>query len=88
MEDIKDYLNYNIEDIEWLEVLNGKYPLMKLIDRNSLMRYIEFENEKYCLENKLCTSCRTPLETYKHYEDVRGSKQLVEITLECPKCNT
>jgi len=87
MEDIKDYLNYDVEDDEWLDVLNGKSPLMKLINRTSLMRYIELENEKYCLENNLCTNCRTPLEIYKHYENVRGSKQLVEIRHECPKCN-
>ncbi len=86
MENLEDYLDYNVEDPEWLEILNGKLALFQIINRNSLMRYIEFKNEKYCLENNLCTNCRTPLETNKHYEEVFGTRKLIEITMDCPKC--
>ena len=86
MENIEDYLNYNVEDPEWLEVINGKLSLSQMINSNSLMRYIEIQNEKYCLQNNLCANCRTPLIEHKHYEEVHGSRQLIEITLDCPKC--
>ena len=82
--DICDFLEYNVEDIEWLRCINGQISILDLIDKSALLSYLEEKNEKYCEELGICTVCRTPLVEKVEYEEIWGSKQVSERYWCCP----
>jgi len=67
--DIEDVLDYSVEDIKWVQVINGKLPYTELISKDALLDFLVSENETYCKENNLCEICRNPLEPITEYED-------------------
>jgi len=80
---IEDFLEFSVENVEWLRVCNNQIQYTELLDKNAFDEYFKFENDKYCEENGLCTVCRNPLEKFDSYEEVSGSRQLVEIDFRC-----
>ena len=85
---IEDFLEFGVESIEWLRVVNCQIAFTELLDKNALQEYFKSENEKYCEEQGICNVCRNPLEKFDSYEEVCGSKRLVEIEFRCPYgCN-
>jgi len=83
--DIENFLDYSVEDIIWLHVLKGKVAFTQLFDKNSFLTYLEEENDKYCERNGLCNECRSPLERQESYEEVCGSRRLVEVDYRCSR---
>jgi len=81
---IEDFLEFSVENVEWLRVVNSKISYTELIDKSAFLSYLEGKNEKYCEENGLCIVCRNPLEKFDSYEEVSGSRRLVEIEFRCP----
>ena len=81
--DICDFLEYNVEDIEWLRCINGQIPYTELIDKNALLSYLENENEKYCNDNGLCVICRNPLIKKEQIEEYWGSKMTIGYDWVC-----
>jgi len=84
-EHLDDYFEYELGDLETLEFLNGKMTAEEYLSIASIKGYLEIIHEKYCEDNNLCKECHSPLQEYKSYEEVWGSKQLVEIEFRCPR---
>lgn len=82
--DISNFLEFNVTDIEWLRVINGKIPYTTLIDKDAFLSYLERENEKYCNDNGLCLVCRNPLVKEQQIEEYCGSKMVVNEYWVCP----
>ena len=86
--DIEDFLEYQVDDIMWLRVLSGRVPITELIDKEAFKDFLKSENDQYCNANGLCEECRSPLERFPTYEEVCGSRRLVEVEYRCPHgCN-
>ncbi|MDD4188281.1 MAG: hypothetical protein PHX04_05970 [Bacilli bacterium] len=66
--DIGEILEFNVENHEFLEILNGNRPISDIICWHSLGLVLKEMNEKYCAQNCLCESCRSPLEEYTEYD--------------------
>ncbi len=66
--DINEILEYNVENPEFLEILNENMPLYQIISWSSLHIAMKEMNEKYCAEQCLCEKCRTPLEEFTEYD--------------------
>lgn len=64
-DDIENFLEYEVENIEWLRCLNGQIPILDILDKNTIYEYLREQNEKYCEEQSLCPICRNPLKEYK-----------------------
>ena len=69
--DIADFLEYNVESLEWLMVLNNKIPYTTLFNESAIFDYLNSESEKYCDQEGLCHECRSPLKEFIEYEDGR-----------------
>lgn len=68
--DIEKYLEYEVSDPEWLELINDPKRLFsEIICWNSLFQYMVEKHEKYCTENCLCEVCRSELKEYMEYID-------------------
>ena len=67
--DISDFLEYGVESLEWLMVLNNKVPYTTLFNESSIFDYLNSESEKYCDQEGICHECRTPLKEFIEYED-------------------
>ena len=67
--DIADFLEYGVESLEWLMVLNNKVPYTTLFNESSIFDYLNSESEKYCDQEGICHECRTPLKEFIEYED-------------------
>jgi hypothetical protein len=83
---LEDYLEFSVGEDEFFEVLQGKRTIENIIDFDSLMSYLERENEKYCESEGLCPECRSPLERHNHIEEYWGAKMTVGYEWVCPKC--
>ena len=81
--DICDFLEYNVEDIEWLRCINGQISILDLIDKSAFLSYLEDKNEKYCEDNGLCKVCRNPLKEYIEYEDGMPSERYWACSYGC-----
>ena len=81
--DISDFLEYGVEDVEWLRVCNSQIPYTELIDKNAIRDYLVEKNSQYCEKNGLCEICRNPLKRYDLSEEVWGSKQVVGYEYSC-----
>lgn len=81
---IDEFLEYNVDDNEWLYIVNGQWPIFDLLDLKSLQRYIEEENERYCEENGLCPVCRASLVEKYRMDEYWGSVQRVFDCYACP----
>ena len=81
---IEDFLEFSVENAEWLRVCNSQIPYTELLDKNALQEYFKSENDKYCKEQGLCAICRNPLEKFDSYEEVSGSQRLIEVEFRCP----
>jgi len=82
--DLESILDYTVENDMWLKVLNGRVPYTELIDKSSFLSYLEEENERYCLENGLCVTCRSLLQEREQIEEYCGSRMVVGRYLQCP----
>jgi hypothetical protein len=82
--DIKDLFDVQVEDIDFLHIVNGRKPFTDLFDKRILLDYLKKLNEEYCEEHGLCEVCRSPLVEYSQKEDVRGSYVEVARYMECP----
>ena len=78
--DIADFLEYGVESLEWLMVLNNKVPYTTLFNESSIFDYLNSESEKYCDQEGICHECRSSLKEFIDYEDGR----IVERYLACP----
>lgn len=83
--DIEDFLEYQVEDIIWLRVANNLVPYTELINRDYLINYIKERNQKFCEDNGLCSECRSPLVERVEFEEIWGSKQESERYWCCPR---
>jgi hypothetical protein len=83
---LEDFLNYDIHDPEYLEILNGKRTIESIISWESLLMYMQEKNDKYCDKYNLCHECRSPLVKVREQEEIWGSKQVSEVYWVCPKC--
>lgn len=84
MDEIEDFLTCSVGDEEYLQVVNGLKMPSTIIDWKYLLQYMTDKNIEYAKENELCETCHSPLKEYKSYEEVWGSKQLVEFEYRCP----
>ena len=73
--DIENFLEYDVQNDEWLQCINGEIHLLELLDENSILEYLKEKNKKYCDERCLCSKCRETLVEYSQgeYEDVYWS---------------
>jgi len=78
--DIADFLEYDVESLEWLMVLNNKVPYTTLFNESAIFDYLNSESEKYCNQEGICHECRNPLKEFIEYEDGR----IIERYLACP----
>jgi AAA15 family ATPase/GTPase len=81
---IENFLEYDVSDPIWLKIINGQIPLIEIIDKITLISYLESENKKFCANNCLCEICRNPLDEYIDYEEVWGNKRISNIYYSCP----
>jgi hypothetical protein len=70
--DIDLILEYEVENPEYLEIINGTRGLADVISWSSLLAFMNEQNKKYCDEHCLCLKCREPLVEYNKtkYEDI------------------
>jgi hypothetical protein len=66
--DINEILEYNVENPEFLEILNEDRPLYQMISWSSLHIVMKEMNEKYCADHCLCEKCHAPLEEFTDYD--------------------
>lgn len=81
---IESILDYSVEDIIWVRVLNQQIPYTELINKNAFYDYLNEQNIKYCEDNCLCSVCRTPLVEKVEMEEIWGSMQESERYWHCP----
>jgi hypothetical protein len=67
--DIENFLEYDVSDPIWLQILNNPKQLSDIICWNSLFQYMVEKHEKYCADNCLCETCRSELVEYTEYVD-------------------
>jgi len=67
--DISDFLEYDVESLEWLMVINNKVPYTTLFNESAIFDYLNSESEKYCNQEGICHECRSPLKEFIEYED-------------------
>jgi hypothetical protein len=77
---IENFLEYSVENDEWLEILNNPKKLSTIVSWDSLFRYMVSEHEKYCAENCLCETCRSELVEYTEYVD----EKISDMYWSCP----
>jgi hypothetical protein len=62
--DISNFLEYDVENPEFLEIINGERAYSDIICWNSILQYMTEKNEKFCAEHCLCEICRSELKEY------------------------
>ena len=67
--DIEDFLEFDVSNDKWLRAVNGMSSWIDIIDKGAFFDYLVEENEKYCAENCLCETCRSPLKEFTEMED-------------------
>lgn len=66
--DINKILEYDVENPEFLEILNGDRPIFVMICWNSLRLVMKEMNKKYCAEHCLCENCRSEMEEFTEHD--------------------
>lgn len=69
--DLFEYINffeYDVENPEFLEILNGDRPIFDMICWESLRLIMEEMNKKFCAERGICEKCRSEMLEYKDYD--------------------
>ena len=84
--DIKAFLNYNVEDEEWLQVLNGLKTIEIMIDTDELFMYMDASNKDYCNEHNLCEKCRSELVEVRDQQGEHFGRPVFEKIWICPVC--
>ncbi|OHD22841.1 MAG: hypothetical protein A2Y34_04435 [Spirochaetes bacterium GWC1_27_15] len=82
--DIENFLEYSVENVEWLRCINGQIPYTELIDKNALLSYLEECNERHCDQNGLCEVCRTPLVEAEESRGEHFGTSCGEVMWHCP----
>lgn len=83
-DDINSILEYEVDDPEYLQIINGTREIKDIINFNLLFEYMKEQNEEYCKKEGLCETCHTPLKEYEEYEEICGSRQISERYWSCP----
>jgi hypothetical protein len=66
---IDNFLEYSVENDEWLQIINGLRRPSDIICWNSLLQFMTEQNKKFCAKHCLCESCRSELNEYTEYVD-------------------
>jgi hypothetical protein len=83
---LNDYMEIDVQDDAWLEVLNGRLTIEKIINYDGIHRYMTERNREYCEQNGLCEECRSELvEVYEPYNEHFGRPVGEKMSI-CPKC--
>ena len=51
IDNIENYLEYSVDNIEYLEIIKGLRSPLEIISIESLLEYMSEQNEKYCSNN-------------------------------------
>jgi len=81
---IEDFLEWNVNDPEYREIINGERDVIEIICKGDLLEYMERKNKEFSDKNGLCRVCHEPLREFKEYEEINGSKQISEVYYGCP----
>jgi hypothetical protein len=66
---IENFLEYSVENDEWLQILNNPKQLSTIICWDSLYQYMIEKNKEFCDKRCLCESCRSPIKENIEYVD-------------------
>jgi len=81
--DISDFIEYDVSDNEWIRLINKEIPIIDILDENAFYEYLETENTRYCKQEVLCPECRGKLVEKIEYEEIWGSRRESERYLIC-----
>jgi hypothetical protein len=81
---IENFLEYDVSNDEWLQILNNPKQLSTIICWNSLYQYMLELNKEYCAKHCLCEICRSELIEHIDYEEIWGSKRISNVEYTCP----
>ena len=80
---IEDFLEFSVENVEWLRVCNSQIQYTELLDKNALLEYFKSKNDKYCEEQGICNVCRNPLIEFAEKEDGMTSEKYWTCSYGC-----
>lgn len=59
--DVKDFLKYDVEHPEFLQILNGLRSSLDIVDTKKIVSYMDKINQEYSKSHGLCEVCHSEL---------------------------
>lgn len=83
---IEDILEFEVDQAEYLQIVNGLRTPSQAIDFKKLLDYMSEQNYNHCDNNNLCKTCHSELQEVKESRGEHFGTDSYERMIICPRC--